>query len=40
MPWQHIGLYTDQDLKAMFAYLQSIKPIENMVPQPIPPDSL
>lgn len=37
MPWQYIGQCTDQDLKDIFAYLQSLKPIENMVPAPIPP---
>ena len=37
MPWQMIGQMTDEDLKAIFAYLQSIKPIRNVVPQPIPP---
>jgi hypothetical protein len=40
MPWQAIGKNTDQDLKAMFAYLQSIEPIDNRVPQPLPPDKL
>jgi hypothetical protein len=28
---------TDDDLKAMWAYLQSIPPIDNAVPDPIPP---
>lgn len=37
MPWPMIGKMTDDDLKAVFAYLHSIPPIENMVPQPIPP---
>jgi hypothetical protein len=38
MPWQVYRLKTDEDLKAMYAYLMSIKPIRNEVPQPIPPD--
>ncbi len=38
MPWEVYRLKTDEDLKAMYAYLQSIKPIENMVPQPVSPD--
>jgi hypothetical protein len=38
MPWHVYGQKTDQDLKAIYAYLQSIKPINNMVPQPTPPD--
>jgi cytochrome c553 len=37
MPWPFIGQATDQDLKAIFAYLQSLPPIENAVPDPISP---
>jgi mono/diheme cytochrome c family protein len=37
MPWFDLAVLTDADLKAVFAYLQSIKPIKNPVPQPIPP---
>jgi mono/diheme cytochrome c family protein len=37
MPWQGLAKLTDDDLKAMFAYLQSLKPIQNKVPDPIPP---
>jgi len=37
MPWFDVAVLTDQDLKALFAYLQSLKPISNQVPQPIPP---
>jgi len=37
MPWQYIGQLTDDDLRAIFAYLQSLPPIDNMVPQPTPP---
>jgi mono/diheme cytochrome c family protein len=40
MPWQGIGQMTDQDLKAMYAYLRTIKPIHNEVPQPTPPDKM
>jgi hypothetical protein len=32
MPWPWIGQATDEDLKAIFAYLQSIPPIINHVP--------
>jgi len=32
MPWPWIGKATDEDLKAMFAYLKSIPPITNHVP--------
>jgi hypothetical protein len=37
MPWLNLEVLTDADLKALFAYLQSLKPISNQVPQPIPP---
>ena len=40
MPWQVYGLKTDQDLKAIYAYLMSVKPIHNQVPQPTPPDKM
>jgi hypothetical protein len=32
MPWQEFRNATDVDLKAIFAYLKSIKPIKNVVP--------
>lgn len=32
MPWQGIGKLTDEDLQAMVAYLKSIPPIKNHVP--------
>jgi hypothetical protein len=35
MPWQAIRNYNDADLKAIFAYLQSLPPIANRVPEPI-----
>jgi hypothetical protein len=37
MPYPMIGQATDADLRAIFAYLQSIPPIRNRVPQPIDP---
>lgn len=37
MPWQTIGRMTDSDLKAVWAFLRSLKPIENAVPDPISP---
>ena len=37
MPWFALAALTDQDLKAVFAYLKSVKPIKNQVPKPIPP---
>jgi mono/diheme cytochrome c family protein len=32
MPWRNVAALSDADLKALFAYLKSIKPIKNMVP--------
>ncbi|HEY9488800.1 MAG TPA: c-type cytochrome [Chryseosolibacter sp.] len=40
MPWQMIRSMTDEDLKAVFTYLKSIPPINNLVPAPVPPDKL
>jgi hypothetical protein len=37
MPWPDIGRMTDGDLRAVFAYLQSVKPVSNEVPPPQPP---
>ncbi len=37
MPWRYVGHMTDDDLKAVFAYLRQIKPVKNKVPDPIPP---
>lgn len=37
MPWEALRHATDADLKAIFAYLRSIKPIVNKVPDPVEP---
>ncbi|WP_373493956.1 c-type cytochrome [Aquiflexum sp.] len=37
MPWEMYKDMTDQELKAIYAYLKSTKPISNIVPSPIPP---
>lgn len=37
MPWSSLNVLTDDDLRAVFAYLRSIPPIANLVPEPIPP---
>ncbi len=37
MPWPFIGQMTDDDLKAVFAYLRQIPPVKNKVPDPLPP---
>ena len=35
MPWPALAAMTDADLKAVFAYFRSIKPIKNMAPPAI-----
>ncbi len=37
MPWRHYAQMSDEDLKAIFAYLKSLPPIKNEVPELIPP---
>ncbi|HEX9286282.1 MAG TPA: diheme cytochrome c-553 [Thermoanaerobaculia bacterium] len=37
MPWPWFGKMRDAELKAIFAYLKSIPPIHNRVPDPEPP---
>lgn len=37
MPWQMYSKLSDDDLKAIYAFLQSLPPIKNNVPAPIPP---
>jgi hypothetical protein len=42
MPWPNYAKATDQDLKAIWAYLRSIPPVRNLVPDPViapPPPS-
>lgn len=33
MPWQGYSVMTDDDLKALFAYLRSVEPKKNLVPE-------
>lgn len=40
MPWPVYAQATDDDLKAIFAFLKSTKPIKNLVPAPIPPTEM
>ena len=40
MPWPNYTGMKKEELVAMFAYLKSCKPIENLVSQPISPDKL
>jgi mono/diheme cytochrome c family protein len=37
MPYPMYKNFTDEDLKAIFSYLQSLPAIENHVPEPLPP---
>jgi mono/diheme cytochrome c family protein len=39
MPWFNLKEMTDDDLKALWAYLRSIPPIKNQVPLPEPPSA-
>lgn len=39
MPWEEFSQLTDDDLKSIFTYLQSLPAISNKVPAPVsPPD--
>jgi hypothetical protein len=39
MPWQNLANATDEDLKAIFAYLKTVPPVNNVVPMAVlPPD--
>ena len=40
MPWPNVGMQSDDDLKAIFAYLRSIPAIRNDVPAPKVPDEV
>jgi mono/diheme cytochrome c family protein len=37
MPWPNVGAMTDDDLRAVYAFLRSIPPVTNHVPSPLPP---
>lgn len=40
MPWQSLAGLTDEDLKAILAYLKSLPPINNQVPDPVTPNMI
>lgn len=40
MPWMQYKNLTDEDLRDVFAFLKSTKPVQNVVPAPIPPQQL
>jgi len=37
MPWQPLSEASEDDLKAIYAYLSSLPPVHNSVPEPTPP---
>lgn len=37
MPWQNFAQLSDDDLKAIFAFLQSLPAVKNKIPDPLPP---
>ena len=39
MPWEWYRQLTDDDLKAIYAYLRTIPPISNAVPEDLPPSN-
>jgi cytochrome c553 len=40
MPWQVYSQMTDDDLRAIFAFLKSTRPVKNIVPAPIAPNDV
>jgi hypothetical protein len=40
MPWELFKLMPDEDLRAVFAYLKSLPPINNRIPDPVPPNEV
>jgi hypothetical protein len=36
MPWQAYAVLTDEDIKAVYAYLRTVPPIKNRVPEAMP----
>jgi hypothetical protein len=40
MPWTNYIKMNDADLKAIYAYLKSTKPVYNIVPAPLSPDKI
>ena len=39
MPWENFKVLSDQEVKALWAYLRSLPPVHNQVPFPIPPNA-
>lgn len=39
MPWPSYGQLTDDDLKAIYAFLRTLPAVKNRIPDPVPPPS-
>ncbi|HSD27027.1 MAG TPA: hypothetical protein VLL75_06955 [Vicinamibacteria bacterium] len=37
MPWEAFRNLTDEDLRSIYAYLKTVPPVRNRVPEPLPP---
>lgn len=37
MPWQGLAKLSDEDLRAIYAYLRTVAPVKNHVPNAVPP---
>lgn len=37
MPWTAMRHLSDEDLRSIYAYLQTVPPVHNRVPEPLPP---
>jgi hypothetical protein len=37
MPFENLGALNDEDIRSVFAYLQSLPPVRNRVPAPVDP---
>jgi mono/diheme cytochrome c family protein len=40
MPWPNFAKFSDEDLKSIFAYLKTTKPVSNVAPAPVPPGQM
>ncbi|MEK6481811.1 c-type cytochrome [Catalinimonas sp. 4WD22] len=40
MPWPNYSRLTDEDIRAIYLFLQSTRPVKNVVPAPRPPASM
>jgi len=37
MPWGAFRNFSDEDLRSIYAYLKTVPPVRNRVPEPLPP---